>query len=566
VKRVVAGVLAIVLLAVGCSGPGAAGSASQVHESPASELAPLKQITVRVSRAPDARPGAAGPAMVIQPLVHSGLTVLDGQNVRYPVLAEAIPSLENGLWKLFPDGRMETTWSIRSGAQWHDGTPLSTDDLLFSLDVGQDPQLSALNTPAYRSIEKVTAVDARTLVITWKEPSILAEALFQGAPDSSGLLPRRLLEDAYRSDKATFFDLPFWTQGYVGTGPYQVREWDPGVGVTLDANIQYVLGRPKIDRIDVKLIPDANTGMANLLAGTVDVTSGVGSISLGLELRDQWRDGTVAFNFGQGEWEAMFPQFIDPHPAILADVRFRRALLYAIDRQEIADTLAGGVSPVAHSFLNPNQAQYRDIEAALPRYEFDPRQAAELLQELGYAKGPDGMYHDAAGQPLEVEVRSTSGAAIPLAAAIAVYWERLGVAATPDPLTTQQMEDPENLATFPAFLVSMGRNDVAGLPFLHSSATRLPSNKFRVPGGGNTSRYMNAQLDTLLGTYFETLAIPERTQVLGKIINQVADEVTIAGLFYNPAPGAFSNRMVNVSQVWPGPLITWNAYEWDITS
>ena len=74
-------------------------------------------------------------------------------------------------------------------------------------------------------------------------------------------LPKHLLEDAYRTDKASLLDSPYWTQGYVGTGPYQVRQWDPGVGVTLDARSQYVLGRPRIDQIDVRLISGEKKGL-----------------------------------------------------------------------------------------------------------------------------------------------------------------------------------------------------------------------------------------------------------------------------------------------------------------
>jgi hypothetical protein len=77
---------------------------------------------------------------------------------------------------------------------------------------------------------------------------------------------------------------------------------------------------------------------------------------------------------------------------------------------------------------------------------------------------------------------------------------------------------------------------------------------------------MNAQLDALLDSYFKTLPIPQRTEVLGKIVYQVADQVTGARLYYLPIPGAFSNRLVNVSQQWPGVFITWNAHQWDVRS
>ena len=80
-------------------------------------------------------------------MVHSGLTVRGDQRIRHPQLAEAVPSLENGLWRLLPDGRMETTWKLREGARWHDGVPLTSEDLLFSLQVGRDPEMSAFSSP-----------------------------------------------------------------------------------------------------------------------------------------------------------------------------------------------------------------------------------------------------------------------------------------------------------------------------------------------------------------------------------------------------------------------------------
>ena len=102
------------------------------------------------------------------------------------------------------------------------------------------------------------------------------------------------------------------------------------MGLQLEANDAYVLGRPRIDQIEVKYVPDANTFTANLLAGTVDITHSVGSIDLGVQLRDQWRAGTVAFNYGGDTWVQLVPQFVDPRPATLADVQVRRA---EIDRR-----------------------------------------------------------------------------------------------------------------------------------------------------------------------------------------------------------------------------------------
>jgi peptide/nickel transport system substrate-binding protein len=560
--RIAPTLLVIVTLGLGCA-PAGSGQSNGAGGSAAGNAAgALKRIALGTTREQGFRPTAAAQERAALPLVHSGLTVRGDQRIRHPSLAEAVPSLDNGLWKLLPDGRMETTWRIRDGARWHDGAPLTADDLLFSLEVGRDREMSAFNTPGYASIEEISALDGRTLTIAWKEPFIGADAVF--GEFAGGILPKHLLGDAYRSDKLGFLDLPYWSAEFVGAGPYRLRDWVPGIGMLLEANRDYVLGRPRIDEIQVKYIPDANTLSANLMAGTVDVTPNVGSIDLGGQLRDQWRGGTVAFNFTSDSWIALYPQLIDPRPAGVANLQFRRALAHAIDRQELADTLVAGLSPVAHSFLSPNQAAYGDIEAAIPRYGYDPRSAALLMDAAGYRMDPDRTYRDEANRRLEVEVRSApEEQAAKSASAIADYWQRLGVDATAVRNTPQQSQDPQYVATFPAFGVFGGPNDVNALHILHSSQTRLSSNSFRIGGPGNRSRYMNPEFDALLEGYFKTVRMPERIDGLGQIIRHMAEQVTVIGLYYIPQSGAISDRVVGVSAEWPGQHMTWNAHEWD---
>src|SRR5581483_11823580 len=104
-----------------------------------------------------------------------------------------------------------------------------------------------------------------------------------------------------------------------------------------DAFDGYALGRPKIDEIDVKFIPDANTIMASLLSDTVHLVLDPRSLTSAqaLQIKDQWTDGH--FDFGRSSWVVMFPQQINSNPAAMADVRFRRALEHAINRVEMGE-------------------------------------------------------------------------------------------------------------------------------------------------------------------------------------------------------------------------------------
>src|SRR5436309_15298404 len=88
----------------------------------------------------------------------------------------------------------------------------------------------------------------------------------------------------------------------------------------------------------------------------------------------------------------LIPPFINPSPAVMTDVRFRRAAMHAMDRQAMADELMKGQSAVAHAFLNPQEPEYAAAESGIVRYDYDPRAAARLIEELGYSMGPDGIY------------------------------------------------------------------------------------------------------------------------------------------------------------------------------
>src|SRR5437867_7322766 len=84
----------------------------------------------------------------LEEMLTQGLIDVDPQGTKFPILAEAIPTLENGLWKVAPDGSMDTTWTIRPGVQWHDGAPFTTDDLIFTLQLVRDPVLLEFQRPA----------------------------------------------------------------------------------------------------------------------------------------------------------------------------------------------------------------------------------------------------------------------------------------------------------------------------------------------------------------------------------------------------------------------------------
>jgi peptide/nickel transport system substrate-binding protein len=325
----------------------------------------------------------------LEQLVNGGLTQWDGQGALMPQLGEAVPTLENGLWRLHPDGRMETTWRIKPGASWHDGTPLTSEDLVFTLTVWRDDEIPVFRDPADPFIESFAAPDARTFTILWKQPYATADGFLNTPP-----LPKHLLERTYLERKGALLEQPYWTSDFVGAGPYRVREWSQGTHTLLRANEAYILGAPKISDIEVKFFVDPNTMMANILAGAIDVTIGR-SVTLdeGLELREQWRDGTVLSR--AAGWYQLYPQMLNPTPAIVLNPRFRAAMLHAIDRPTMVATFHGGLSTVAEIVVGREEPEYRELEPSIVHRDYDVRRASQLLEELGYRRGTDGALRDA---------------------------------------------------------------------------------------------------------------------------------------------------------------------------
>ncbi len=495
----------------------------------------------------------------VERLVNAGLADADGSGTPQPILAEAVPSLENGLWKVFPDGRMETTWKLRPGVRWHDGTPLTSADLLFTGRVEQDKTLAWNYNLSYDAVDAITAPDAQTVMVTWKQPYVEADHLFSPQPGAQqwGLpLPAHILEKAFDENKAGFLDLPYWGLEFVGSGPFRLQQMVVDDRLNLVAFDGYALGRPKIDELVVRFIPDSNTIVANFLAGELDLTVDARALSFeeGRSLRDQWAGGRMELGLGGVVWAQA--QFLNPNPAAVADVRFRRALLRAIDRQEMADTIQGGLASVAHAAIGPEQPEWRYVESSIVKYDYDPRRALQELEEIGLHRGPDGLIRNAADEHPTVEVRATVTQINTKAAlALADYWQRIGLGTEPVVVPLQRQTDLEYMVTFGGFLVLRGTR--LGLqPFLmyHSSRAALPEKGF---AGINRSRYQNAEYDALMDRFLVTIPFDQRMQVLGQILHHESDQLPTMRLIYDPEPTMVSNRLRNVPAATPSSIEQW---------
>jgi peptide/nickel transport system substrate-binding protein len=381
----------------------------------------------------------------------------------------------------------------------------------------------------------------------------------------TALRPAHLLEDAYRTqDNPAFMQHPYWSNGFVGAGPFRLREFVPGSHVVLDAFDQYVLGRPKIDELTVRFFTDVNTMVANILAGTIELTFSRGlTMAQALQLSEHWSAGTIDMGFDN--WFALWPQLLNPDPPVMSDLRFRRALLYSIDRQGIVDNLWAGFTQVAHSMIQPSEPGFREhIEPNVVRYDYDVRRTAALLEDLGYRRGADGIFADAAGQAPRIQVQSSGGDEAHDQGAVVIvdYFKQAGIDAYPFLIPDAQRTNRELISTFPGVGIWRGANDAMSISAMHSRQAAVAPPWMTA---SNRSRYTNSEFDALLDRYYVTISANERLPLLGQVMRHTTEQLNVMPLWYNIRPNAIGKRLKNVGwqKVTRGTM-HWNAHEWDV--
>jgi peptide/nickel transport system substrate-binding protein len=295
-----------------------------------------------------------------------------------PRLAERIPTLDNGLWKLLPDGRMETTFTIRPNARWHDGTLVSTEDLRFSWQVAISPDVPYRSRSAAQQIEDVIPIDAQSVTIRWKtifSPGgrLTERDLF--------VLPRHLLEGKDRGAEMR--------DGYrFSGGPWLIDHWTKGQEIKLVPNPQYWGTKPNLDAVVFKVILDSSAYQAAYKSGQLDMIFVQGAQPQTAELRtlpDTHFEASVGLTFEFVEFNALKPP-LDSKPV-------RQALAYATDRDAIVSQASGALVPgikPTQAFMSPtNQFWYTD---PFKRYTRDLTKVTQLMTGDGWAKGADGIW------------------------------------------------------------------------------------------------------------------------------------------------------------------------------
>ncbi len=480
-------------------------------------------------------------------LFNAWLVVSDGQNVPRPQLAEKLPELNTDDWRVFPDGQMETTYRLRPGVAWHDGTPLVAEDFVFGWQVFTWQDLGVPNDPPIRFVSGITAPDERTVVLRWKQPFGMAAQLDTTRYGSIPPMPRHLLEAKFRAgDVQAFTNDAYWTTQFVGVGPYKVDRWEPGAFIAGSAYTGFVEGVPRIQQIRLVFLGDANTAVANLLAGEIHIAAedAIG-FEQGIVLKKQWEAsgaGQVLLTPNKARFIQI--QFKDGfvNPRAVTDLRVRRALLEAVDRELLSATILDGDISVAHTIAGPVEEYFPDLDRALNRYSFNARDAENILTQAGFAKGGDGVFADANGQRLAMELRAFAADPGPQEAAIlADEWKRLGVDITTYVIPAAQSQNLEQVSAYPALRIEQtGLTGTTAVNKIYGGALALPENRW---GGVNRGGWVNAEYDRLFDVFVSSLDRTERNRAAVDALRIASIDLPVLPLYYLSLASAFTSSL-----------------------
>jgi peptide/nickel transport system substrate-binding protein len=282
---------------------------------------------------------------------------------------------------------LEVTWHLRRDVRWHDGQPTTARDVAFTLERALEPNTAFPNRQRLIHYSpRAEIVDSFTVRMRFRPHAEFLDIWYQ-----TPIMPHHILGDV---PAAELIQHPFGISNPVGNGPFRHVRRDPGQEWVFEANPDFpeaLGGRPYVDRIVWRNIPEMTTLLTELLTGRIDVYLGPNPnqadqirASQGVELVDfpfrQWV--YLAFNTRR-------PQFQDP--------RVRRAIAMAMNREQIVEALLYGLGDVGRGTAVPTQWMYdgNDPQQFIP---YDTAQARQLLAEAGWTRGADGLLRNAQGQ------------------------------------------------------------------------------------------------------------------------------------------------------------------------
>jgi peptide/nickel transport system substrate-binding protein len=462
-----------------------------------------QSVTIGVARGPDGLDphlNNSGTHVSAMRNIYEGLVTADAKLRIVPALAEK--------WRLIDD----TTWefTLRAGAKFHDGSPVTAADAVFSFErVGQVGARGGMLT-YLRSIKRTEAVDERTVRIVTNAP--VATLLTD--------LARLLIVSAKAAAKASAAEFNDG-RAAVGTGAYRVSSWKPKGNLVLERFADYWGPKPDWQKVTFAEISNDAARVAALLSGRVQLINYVPVT----DVRRLLTQGNIQIFHGPSYYQFFFyPDFREKSPGVkgpngeeignpFRKLAVRQALSLAVNREAIVKQVLMGYGRPANQVL---QKGFRGNDASLPPLEHDPEKARQLLASAGYPKGFRlELYCSSDRMPNEVRICTS----------LAPMLTRIGITTTANPVPTAVLYP--GLDTFKYSLVMRPwgmLSDEAWNTILTVVHTNDPARKY---GVSNRTFYTNPTLDRLVEQAIATFEDNKRNEILREAVGHVYRDLPI---------------------------------------
>ncbi len=316
-------------------------------------------------------------------LMFEPLVTADPKGNPLPMLAVQVPTLENA--GITRDG-LTITYRLRRNARWTDGVPVTSQDVKWSWQAIMNPNNDVISRHGYDDIARIDTPNVYSIVVHLKRPfAPFVDTFFAESDQPYMVAPAHVLARYPNINQLTFNSDPS-----VSDGPFKFAGWARGDHISFARNDGFFLGRPGLDRIEVKTVPDEDTAISLLRTHAIDYIfeasiQNYESLRSLPDVRIVWVN-VNGYSYAQ----------LNVSRPYLADPRVRLALAYAVDKNELVRTLAFGTQSVATADI-PNWMWA--FNPSLRNYPHDPAAARLLLREAGWHVGPNGIMRKN-GEPL----------------------------------------------------------------------------------------------------------------------------------------------------------------------
>jgi peptide/nickel transport system substrate-binding protein len=436
------------------------------------------------------------------------------------------------------DGGRRLRFKIRKDIEWTDGVPLTARDVEFTYRMMIDPDTPTAYAEDWKQIEEFRLTGDYSFEVTYDE--VFARSLITWAAD---IMPRHLLEGENLMDTK-------YSRKPVGAGAYVLKEWDAGNRIVLQANPDHFRGRPKLDQVVYRIIPDQSTQFMELKSGNLDIMSLTPKQYLYQTTGRDWKQNYNKFKYLSFSYTYLGYNLRHP---ILGDKTVRQALAHAVDRREIIKGVLLGLGRLTIGPYKPGTWVYND---KIDDYPYDPSKAQAMLAEAGWTDSDGDGVLDRDGTPFAFTIITNQGndQRIKTATIIQQRLADIGIE-----VEIRSIE----WASFINEFIDKGRYDACVLSWNilqdPDIADVWHSTKM-APQGLNFMYYANPEADRLLEQGRHTLDQAERKKIYDRLQHVLHEDQPYMFLYVPMALPVVQARFQGIE---PAPAgIGHNFYEW----